>query len=167
MARAVGCPSGCLPITVSCCVSSGPQRQHHQPSRRELVQQSLRRLLGGSCHQDLVKGSMLCPAARSVANPDGDIAIAKLMQARLGMAGKLLNHFHGPDLASKLGQDGRLVAETCADLEHSLMRLQVQQVRHQGADEGLRHCLVEADRQRCVLVGDGCKLWWDKEMAEL
>ena len=53
----------------------------------------------------------------------------------------------------ELAEEGRLIAETGADLEHHVVRPRLQQIEHHGDHERLRDRLVEADRQRGVLVG--------------
>ncbi len=56
-----------------------------------------------------------------------------------------------------LGQAGQyrgLVAESGADVEHSVIGLDVEQLGHQRDDEGLRDGLAVADRQRLIQVGE-------------
>ena len=51
-------------------------------------------------------------------------------------------------MTRKLCQHGRLVPKSGADLENGIVRLDIEQVDHQGSDEGLRNRLVETNRQR-------------------
>ena len=52
-----------------------------------------------------------------------------------------------------LRQNGRLVTRAGADLEHGVLRGEVEQVRHQRDDVGLRDRLAMPDGQRMVGVG--------------
>src|SRR5262249_59101698 len=52
----------------------------------------------------------------------------------------------------KLGQDRGLIAQPGSDLEDAVMRLGAEEVGHERDYEGLRDRLIEADRQRRVLV---------------
>ena len=57
-----------------------------------------------------------------------------------------------------------MVAQAGADLEHRLVRLGSKEIGHQSDDEGLRDGLIEADRQRHVLVGIRRNRGWHEEM---
>src|ERR1700732_33425 len=54
----------------------------------------------------------------------------------------------------KLGQDRGLIAQPGSDLEDALMWLGAEEVGHERDYEGLRDRLIEADRQRRVLVSE-------------
>ena len=90
--------------------------------------------------------------------------VSQGQQTFLGESCEFFNHFDGEDLSRELGQDGRLITEPRADLEHRLVRLRIEEIRHQGADERLGNGLVEADRERHVVVGHGSERRWHEKM---
>jgi hypothetical protein len=136
--------------------SYGPpqERQHHAPARLELPQQRRRWLVGRRGHHDLVVRRVLCPTARPVADADLDVTVIEFLQTRFGLAGKFLDDFDAVHLTHKFCQQGGVVTQAGADLQHRVVRFERQQIGHQRGDEGLRDRLVEAERQRRVLVGD-------------
>ena len=113
-------------------------RHHQAPSRLELLQKCRRDPLGRGRHQDLVKGRVLGPATGPVPDADADVRVSKPPQADLpGPGGELLDNLHAPHPGRKLGQDGRLIAQAGADLEHRLVRLRGQKIGHERHNEGL------------------------------
>jgi hypothetical protein len=71
-----------------------------------------------------------------------------------GLACQLLHDFDAPHPTGKLGEDRGLIAQPGSDLEDALMRLGAEEVGHECDYEGLRDRLIEADRQRRVLVSE-------------
>ena len=98
---------------------------------------------------------MLGPAARAVADADVDVGAPEPRQTPLSLKRQLLDHFDAPYPTRQPRQDRSLVAEAGADLEHAVCRLRGEEVGHHRHDERLRDRLVEADRQRRVVVGQG------------
>src|SRR5580692_57520 len=130
------------------------QRQNDPSSGFDLIEDRRRQSLGGGRQQGSIVGRVLAPATRPVSDADGDIRAAELAQVRFGLACQLLHDFDTPHPTGKLGQDRGLIAQPGSDLEDALMRLGAEEVGHERDYEGLRDRLIEADRQRRVLVSE-------------
>jgi hypothetical protein len=61
---------------------------------------------------------------------------------------QFVDDFDAVDPSGQLGEHCGLIAEASADFEDHVVRLELEQVRHQR----LRDCFVETDRQRRVQV---------------
>ena len=59
------------------------------------------------------------------------------------------------DLPGQLGQNRRLISGTRADLEHAVVRLDLERLAHEPDDVGLGDGLAVADRQGKIAVSVG------------
>ena len=127
--------------------------EHHDPAVAELVEERLRRVLGGGGQDDAVEGGLLGQAERAVAVDDGDVVQAELLEELAGAAGEAAVALDGVDAAGEAGEDRRLVAGAGADLEHLRAAGDVEGLGHQADDGGLADRLAAGDGERRVLVG--------------
>ena len=66
---------------------------------------------------------------------------------------ELFDELDAVDMLCQQSQDRRLIAQPGPDLQHRIRGPHIEQVGHDGNDEGLRDRLAEADRHRRVGVG--------------
>ncbi len=107
---------------------------------------------------DLVERGVLGPAVIAVADFDLDIAHAVPVEPLLRLARELFNDFDAVDLACELTENRGLVAETGSDLEHHIIRREIEQICHERNNERLRDGFFESDRKRNIGVGIGLQL---------
>src|SRR3984893_7794646 len=106
-----------------------------------------------SCGQhDLVERRVLGSAMVAIAHSGLDIGEAQAVQALFGLCAELLDDFHAVHLACELSEDRRLITKAGADLEHHILGTDVEQIRHQRYNEGLRDRLLASDRKRHVRI---------------
>ena len=96
---------------------------------------------------------MLRPAGVAVAGAHSHVVITQSRQHSGGAGGQFLDDFHTVHMTDQPGEYGGLVARAGPHFEYNIAGLRVEQVGHQGYDEGLGNGLARLDRQRCVLVG--------------
>ena len=65
------------------------------------------------------------------------MAAAQPPEVRLGRGRELLDDLDAPDLTHQFRQHRRLVAKAGADLQSHLMWLEIEEIGHDGDDEGL------------------------------
>ena len=124
-----------------------------RPPGLELLHKRLGHLPGRGGDEDFVKWRMLGPSARAVTNADRHVGETDFLEPGPSRRGELLHNLNAPHPSRKLCHDGGLVAEPGADFENRLSGLRRQEVDHQCANEWLGDCLVEADRQCSICVG--------------
>jgi hypothetical protein len=101
---------------------------------------------------------MRSPAGAAIGIAAVQIAVAQGAQTLARLLRQILEPLHREYLVEQFGQHRSLVAAAGTDLQHLAARRGAgcnfqQQLGHQGHDVGLRDGLLQADRQRLVLVG--------------
>jgi hypothetical protein len=139
-------------------------RDDHPAAGFKLLDQRGRRFFRGGRDKNPVEWRMFGPAARTVADTHLNF-IAENVEAGLGGLSEFFDHLDAEDLGAHLRHDRGLVSEACAHFENACPSLDAEQVDHEGADERLRYCLVEADRQRRVLIGHQHQALRDEQVS--
>ena len=119
--------------------------------------------VGSRRHDHLVERSVLGPAVIAVGDLELDIGAALLAESLLCLAGKLFDDLDAVHHARQLREDCGLVAEAGADLQHSVLGADIEQIRHQRDDKRLRDRLLETDGKRNVGIG----VWLEFDRHEL
>jgi hypothetical protein len=84
-----------------------------------------------------------------------NIAVTEPTEALARLGGQRLDPLGAVDALHQARQHRRLVARAGAHLEHLVAVPDLEQIRHQRNDVGLRDRLPVPDRKRAVLVGAG------------
>jgi len=95
---------------------------------------------------------MLQPAKRAVAVEHVHVRIAELPQAALRRPCQLFVALDRVHLVSDAAQHSGRVAGSGADLEHAIVRREIERRSHRRYDVWLRDRLPDIDRQRRILV---------------
>ena len=95
------------------------QGDDQPPALRELLQQRLRRLVGGGRHEDAVEGRVVGPAVAAVRHVQLDVVVAEARQHGAGLLGQGRDALHGEHFAGQLGQHRGLIARAGAHLQHA------------------------------------------------
>jgi len=100
-----------------------------------------------------IEGRLSGPAVIAVRCLDADVAVARFLQGPRCLVGELRDDFDAVDFGHDFGQDRRLIAGTGADLQNSIVVVEVQRFCHEGHHVGLGDGLPPTDGQGRVLVG--------------
>lgn len=131
----------------------------------QLVDERRRDFRRGGGNDDHVEGGFFRPALIAVALADHDVLVAQLGQAFFGLFSQRLDDLDAVNLPAELGQHGRLIAGTGADIEGSALGLRLGQLGHQGNDVRLGNRLPMANRQRMVSISNAGLLFGNEAMA--
>src|SRR5262249_45161816 len=123
---------------------------HHSASRLELPNQRWRDLARCRGDDNTVERRRLLPTVIAVAESRRDVVVTKALQSLRGGVGKGRDNLDRVDFARETREDGGLIARASADLQHNMVRPDLQEVGHQGDDEWLRDGLAVTDRQRTI-----------------
>ena len=83
-----------------------------------------------------------------------DIAITEVLERRSRLFGELANALDRVDIRCNLGQNGGRIARARSDFEHVFSALQIQRLRHQRHNIGLRYGLSGSYRKWRILIGE-------------
>ena len=108
---------------------------------------------------------MLEPSARAFADPDDHVRNTEALKTRLCRRGELLHNLNAPHPSCKPRENGGLITKSGADLENRLPGLRRKEVDHKRTNEWLGDCLLEANRQRRIVICQTGELRRHKEMA--
>src|SRR5271165_2851028 len=108
---------------------------------------------------------MLGPALGAIAMPNMHVVVAEVGERGCRLLGELADPLDGVNFSGNLGENGRRVARSGADLEHSLAAAQPERLDHECDDVGLRDCLTLLDWQRSIFVGEFAKLLGQEGLA--
>ena len=125
------------------------------PVRVHLGFEALRDLRGSRGDQDALEGPLLRPAEAPVSDSQPDVPAVQLSQDRLRPIREGREPFDAENLASDLGEDGRLISASGPHFQDSVGALQAQSLRHDGHHVGLRDGLALRQRDRLIEVGRG------------
>lgn len=128
-------------------VSMFPNRDYQRATRSKLFDQRWRNMIGRRRDDNDIKGSFRLPSMISVAVAHVDILIAERAKPVFRSLGKGLDDFHTVDTLHKLRQHRGLIARPGSDVERLVMRLWIDQLRHQRDDIGLRNRLARPNWQ--------------------
>jgi len=118
-----------------------------------LIQEGGRDVVWGGGDDDGIERSVLWPAIVPVCLQTMDVGVSQRLQPHPGALCQFWNYLDGIDFdAGNLGQDGRLVAGTGADLQDPIPLLEFQEFRHQGDDVGLGNGLAIPNRKWIIPV---------------
>ena len=81
------------------------------------------------------------------------------------LLGELADPLDGVNFFGNLGENGRRVARSGADLKHSFAAVQPERLGHECDDVGLRDCLILLDWQWGIFVGEFAKLFGQEVLA--
>ena len=105
------------------------------------------------------------PAERAVETLDRSVVDPQLADACLRFAREIGDALDGINLSRDLRQHGSLVTGAGADLEHTAVRVELQQLSHARDDERLGDSLVSADRQSVIAVSAALQSFRNEEVA--
>ncbi len=128
----------------------GTYRDDHSTTRLQLSQERRRDVVGRRGDDDRIEGCRILPAIITITLSDCDIGIAEPLQPIGRAGGETRNDLDRVNLAHQTREYRRLVAGARADLEHDVLRPDLEKVGHQRDDEWLRNGLAVSDRQRPV-----------------
>ena len=108
-----------------------------------------------------------CPAQAAAPSPAFTSTLSQPCSEsrRFALRRELLDDLDAIDPGRKAGEHRGLVAEAGADVEDAVARPDIEQIRHQGDDVGLRDRLAESYRQGRVEVGEGAHFGRDELVA--
>ena len=134
--------------------SMAPTGITRRPPIFELLLQRLRHARPAGGDDDRVVRRVLRPAERAVAVQHVHVVAACGGECLGGLVRQLTVALDRVDAARDPREHGGGVAGAGADLEHGFAARELQRLRHQRDDVGLRDRLAFLDRQRRVLVGE-------------
>src|SRR2546426_2286397 len=142
-----------------------PDGHHHASTLRELLEE--RRGDRGAAGRDQypIERRFVGPAERAAADPDPHVVVAETLEERTRPLGQARQSFDRADPPRELGEHRRLVTRAGADLEDLLMAVELEELRHEADDVGLRNRLLLADRQGMVAVGAVTQGLLDEEVT--
>src|SRR3569832_2696792 len=128
---------------------------NHQPAAgTQLVEQGLRNTGRSGGNDDGIEWSAVTPTLVAVSRPYRNIAVTQSREPRCRFGRQSGNDLDAVHLSNQPRQHRSLIAATGADLQYDIARLGLQQIGHEGDDEGLRNRLAVADRLRRVVISN-------------
>ena len=136
---------------------------HQAAAGSKLLNEHRRDLGRRGGHDDRVEWRMFRPSQPAITRSNRH-RVAQLPQPLARGIRKLRQRLDAPDMRCDVRQHCCLVSRPGADLQHAAVLVQAQGLRHQGNDIRLRDRLVQADRQRRVLIGGVLEFVRDEQM---
>lgn len=139
--------------------------KHEAATRRELLDQGFgdRRRPGGD--GDGLEGRVLGPAERPVSVAHLDVVVTEHLETAACGPGEFGMTFDREDPARDPRKDGGGIPRARPDLEHPVAGRDLERLRHECDDVGLRDRLAALDRQRGVAVGEFLEVRREKRLA--
>src|SRR3569623_1478260 len=125
----------------------------HQPAAGpQLVEQELRNTGSSGGNDDGIEWFAVTPTLVAVGRPYRNIVVTQPREPRCRFGRQYGNDLDAVHLSNQPRQHRSLIAATGTDLQYDIARLGLQQIGHEGDNEGLRNRLTMADRHRRVVI---------------
>jgi len=141
-------------------------RRDEPAAVRELVLERLEPLaLARGGDVDGVERRLLRQPARAVADHERDVLDAGARERLRGQARQVGVALDRPHVGGERREDRGVIAGAGADVEHPVLRSQLEQLGHASDDERLRDRLSAPDAERGVVVGVGAQVLGHERLA--